>query len=270
MNYIVMETNLSYAVVLDEKGRFKKVANLNYEVGQKINDVYEMKEIKEEFYLSKKMFATLATLAAVFVFVFSLIFDMPMTPYASIYFSINPEVRIDVNKNNEVINLKGMNDDGKDLILNYNYKDKNLDKVSDDLIDKAIDMGYLYDGRTISISFEGKDSEWIATTKNEYSKHINNYLQDKVSVTIKFDDEDSYEIIIPVNNNQFEDNHYGDSDYDDSDYGPNNDGVTDYDDSDYNPNSDDVTDYSDYNNSNNDSNYGSDYNNSDYDDSNYY
>jgi len=88
MNYIVMETNLSYAVVLDEKGRFKKVANLNYEVGQKINDVYEMKEIKEEFYLSKKMFATLATLAAVFVFVFSLIFDMPMTPYASIYFSI--------------------------------------------------------------------------------------------------------------------------------------------------------------------------------------
>ena len=30
MSYLVMECHTSYAVVLDEQGRFLKVANLNY------------------------------------------------------------------------------------------------------------------------------------------------------------------------------------------------------------------------------------------------
>ena len=264
MNYIVMETHLSYAVVLDGDGRFKKVANLNYEVGQRINNIYEMKEEeKQKLYISKNMFAGLATIAAMVIFAFSFILNMPVTPYASIYMSINPEVKIDLNKNNEVINLSGVNEDGKDLIQNYNFKDKNLEKVSDDLLDKAIEMGYLYDGRTISITFEGEDV-WISNNKDNYGKHINNYLLDKVSVTIQIDDDQSYQIIIPVDN--IDDNQYGE----DTDYGPNNDGVTDYDDTDYGPNNDGVTDYdvSDYHEPQNDSgysDYGSDYG-SDYDD----
>ena len=34
MKYLVMECGLSYAVVLDQEGRFLKVANLNYQIGQ--------------------------------------------------------------------------------------------------------------------------------------------------------------------------------------------------------------------------------------------
>ena len=42
MKYMVMECHLSYAVVLDEEGRFLKVANRQYEVGQTVTEVIEM------------------------------------------------------------------------------------------------------------------------------------------------------------------------------------------------------------------------------------
>ena len=39
MRYLVMECGFSYAVVLDQQGRFLKVANLGYAVGQTVDSV---------------------------------------------------------------------------------------------------------------------------------------------------------------------------------------------------------------------------------------
>lgn len=44
MKYLVMECHLGYAVVLDEKGEFIKVANMHYEVGQTVYDVIKMQK----------------------------------------------------------------------------------------------------------------------------------------------------------------------------------------------------------------------------------
>lgn len=44
MKYIVMETFTSYAVLLDEEGRFVKAANLNYEVGQTVKKPVLMRD----------------------------------------------------------------------------------------------------------------------------------------------------------------------------------------------------------------------------------
>lgn len=41
MNYLVMECHPGYAVVLDETGRFLKVANMRYEVGQRVSVLRE-------------------------------------------------------------------------------------------------------------------------------------------------------------------------------------------------------------------------------------
>ena len=43
MKYLVMETHPAYAVVLDERGRFLKAANLHYQVGQTVQDVVELR-----------------------------------------------------------------------------------------------------------------------------------------------------------------------------------------------------------------------------------
>ena len=39
MTYLIMECAAGYAVALDENGRFLKVPNLGYEVGQRVDDV---------------------------------------------------------------------------------------------------------------------------------------------------------------------------------------------------------------------------------------
>ena len=36
MTYLVMETHMAYAVLLDENGRFLKAANLRYQVGDTV------------------------------------------------------------------------------------------------------------------------------------------------------------------------------------------------------------------------------------------
>ena len=46
MKYIVMECRPSYAIVLDEEGRFLRTANLRYEVGQTVEHVVLMREQK--------------------------------------------------------------------------------------------------------------------------------------------------------------------------------------------------------------------------------
>ena len=41
MTYLVMECHPGYAVVFDQTGRFLKVANLNYQVGETVSFVIE-------------------------------------------------------------------------------------------------------------------------------------------------------------------------------------------------------------------------------------
>ena len=44
MSYLVMECRRSYAVLLDQEGRFVKAANLRYEVGQTVFDPVLLEE----------------------------------------------------------------------------------------------------------------------------------------------------------------------------------------------------------------------------------
>ena len=45
MKYLVMETFNSYAVLLDEEGRFVKTSNLNYEIGNTVTTPVLMRDM---------------------------------------------------------------------------------------------------------------------------------------------------------------------------------------------------------------------------------
>ena len=271
--YIVMECHLSYAVVLDEDGRFLKVANRHYEVGQTVTDVIEM-QIPQSIPKKKKTNRwaySLAAVAATLVMMITIVFQLGQMTYASIYMSINPAVRIDVNRNDVVVGLNGVNSDGNDLIEGYNYKKKDLELVVDELLDMAIEKGYLYEGCKITLVLDAENNEWIVTRSDALSKQLDDYLSEKITVIIEITDKKSNDqIIIPINPNDsdyddsdYGDSDYGDSDYDDSDYGDSDYQSSDYDDSDYQSSDYDHSDYqsSDYDDS--------DYQPSDYDDSDY-
>lgn len=48
MSYLVMECRIGYAIVLDSEGRFLRVANMGYSVGQKLEDVVMEKLVIEK------------------------------------------------------------------------------------------------------------------------------------------------------------------------------------------------------------------------------
>jgi hypothetical protein len=296
MKYIVMECNLSYAVVLDEDGRFLKVANRQYEVGQTVTDVIEMQvphAIPQKKNI-KRWLVPVAAVAACLILALVFVLQLELRTFASIYMSINPEVRIDVNRRDVVVGLEGVNTDGEHLIESYNYKKKHVDTVINDLLDRAIDMGYLLEGGQISFVFDAESGEWIVSQSESLEKYLNEYFGKKITVTIVLTDKktDKNKVIIPVvpGKSDYDDSDYGEirpttspsetpgasandyTDYD-SNYGDNSDyddGQTDYGDSSY----DDDSDYDDPFNpkitqSDDDSDYGDPNNDdSDYDDPN--
>ncbi|NMA17383.1 MAG: hypothetical protein GX939_01245 [Clostridiaceae bacterium] len=215
MKYIVMECYLSYAVVLDEDGRFLKVANRQYEVGQTVTDVIEMR-VPKSIPQNKKMKRWLVPVAAVAAcLIIALIFVLQLDhrPFASIYMSINPEIRIDVNRHDVVVGLEGVNADGERLIESYNYKKKDVDTVIGDLLDRAIDMGYLLEGGQIAFVFDAESGEWVVSRSDSLEKFLNEHLGKKISVTIVLTDKktDTNKVIIPVVP--------GESDHNDSEHG---------------------------------------------------
>lgn len=202
MKYMVMECHLSYAIVLAEDGRFLKVANLHYQVGEIVYDVVEMNMPTPKHHMPHipKWGYALSALACCLVLALTSFLWPTSSPYASVYLSINPEVRIDVDSQDQVVDLEGVNEDGIALLENYTYQDKNLDLVMDELVDRAIEMGYLTEGGTVSLVLDADDNQWVVDHQTTLSDHLHAHLDQKISVVIEIKSarDASQQVTIPV------------------------------------------------------------------------
>ena len=293
MSYLVIECHPGYVVLLDEEGRFLKAANLRYEIGQTVYGPVLMKEAPETQRPAVRWVSSgIAAIAACFLLFFGIsYYQNYIQPYSSIYLTINPEVRMDLNRQGTVVGLTGTNDDGKALLEGYDGKGKDKVTVADELIDRAVEMGFLSKGGQVSFSIDSPDEALFQEYGTELRTKVTEHLDGRITVTIEIvnhKDGQSPESSSSPNASQPSTSppestlpsssgpsrpevappaSSSASDYDDTDYGPNNDGVTDYSDTDYGPNNDGVTDYRDTNYG--DTNYddgGSDYSDDDDDD----
>ena len=282
MSYLVMECHPGYAVLLDEEGRFLKAANLRYEIGQTVYNPVLMKETPErQRHTMRWVSSGIAAIAACFLLFFGFgYYQNYMQPYSSIYLTINPEVQMDLNRQGTVVELTGTNEDGDTLLEGYDGKGKDKVTVADELIDRAIEMGFLSDGGQVSFSIASPDEALFQEYGTELRTKVTEHLDGRITITIE---------IINHNDGQGQENpesssspnssqpatsqpastspfspapsrpevtpptSSGHTDYDDTDYGPNNDGATDYTpsassvpayaDTDYGPGNDGDTNY---------------------------
>lgn len=263
MKYLVMECHVGYAVVLDEDGRFLKVANLNYEIGQTVTDVIsetlpiEYNTMRDgEFLMESEEPITITTpkvrkrnrwmkpmVAAAACLCFLIIFggQMIFTPYGTVEMVINPDVMIEVNRLDYVIDVEGVNQDGKDLVAGYSHSFKKIDQVSDELADRAVEMGYLTEGGTIHLIVTGGKEEWIVATEErlviELEVHMGGTYVIEVDPTREDAiDQNGGEIIVPVEDDSLDheqhNTQYNDGDNDD-DLDDNDDNDDDNDDDDH-------------------------------------
>lgn len=205
MKYLVMECTLGYAVVLDSNGRFLRVPNLGYEVGQQLEYVevfsvidelpYDKSQAsesvptesnnKKKIVLSMKKWVAVAACFCILV-LGGTIWSMPA---GTVRIKINPDVRMTVNRFDRVVKIEGLNEDGKKLISDYNPYGKDTKTVSDYLADKAFEMGYLKKGGHIAVAADSKRAGW----KKSMEDKILIELETHMNKGDEFDDDSKYE-----------------------------------------------------------------------------
>lgn len=264
-----MEVHPAYAVVLDEEGRFLKAANLRYQVGDTVRDIVELRRPKEKRPALWKPLSGVAGLAACLCIVFFGYYQPNFTPYGALRIQINPDVELTLSRTDRVLELEGLNADGQVLIEGYDYGGKDREDVTEELVERAIGLGYLSDGETVSITVTSSDADWQAREEQEAREDLEERYGETIVIQIGPTDEKPpvTEVVIPVTPPEPEPtpepppeqvdppaapddtddrpDSGGATGYQDTDYGPDADGITDYEDTDYGPYSDGVTDYED-------------------------
>ena len=195
MKYLIMECHKAYAIVMDEKGRFLKAANLNYEVGQKVTSIVEMKlpentSEKSSFrFFSSRSLAGLSSLAACLCLVFFCFWQCFFTSFGMVKMQINPSVLISTNRIGYVTQLKGENEDGKLLVDSYRFHWKKLDTVVNELADEAVVLGYLKDGGEIHLTLFSKNQTWAENTEKRLISNLEEQFENTISITTEISGE---------------------------------------------------------------------------------
>lgn len=182
MSYLVMECHTSYAVVLDEQGRFLKVANLNYEVGQRVERVIEIQVLESASQSRSGRLAPFIAAAACFCLVFLGAWQFLLNPFGTVRMQINPDVMMSVNRLGYVVDLEGLNEDGEVLVAGVGTFGKKVDVLSDELADRAVQMGYLQEGGKISLTVDSSHAGWKSATEELLVLELEVHLQNSVSV----------------------------------------------------------------------------------------
>ena len=188
MKYMVMECHTGYAVLLDEEGRFWKAADLHYEVGQTVENPLLMKQPQPSGRrrITRLVSSTVAAAAAcLFLFFGFGYYQNYLRIYSSIYLSINPEVQMDLNRYGNVVRLTGTNEDGAKLLEGYSGRGKDKLTVADELIDRAIAMGFLSEGGQVSFFIDSPEDALFQEYGTELRTEINEHLDGRITITIE-------------------------------------------------------------------------------------
>ena len=188
MKYMVMECHTGYAVLLDEEGRFWKAADLHYEVGQTVENPVLMKQPQPSGRrrITRLVSNTVAAAAACLFLIFGFsYYQNYLRIYSSIYLSINPEVQMDLNRYGNVVRLTGTNEDGARLLEGYNGRGKDKLTVADELIDRAIEMGFLSEGGQVSFFIDSPEDALFQEYGTELRTEINEHLDGRITITIE-------------------------------------------------------------------------------------
>lgn len=180
MKYLVMETHTSYAVVLDEAGDFHTAANFGYAVGQSLEQAELLDVSPAAAQAAPRRYARAIAMVAAVAACMVLFLYSVLSPqvYASVYMTINPRLRIDLNKSGGVVRVVGLNEDGKRIVREMDLKKgESVEVAAADITKQAIDDEYLKD--------EGKVELIVETDDAEFYSDVGQTLKDSVETTIK-------------------------------------------------------------------------------------
>lgn len=136
-------------------------------------------DITRQSKVSYKSIMSFVSAAAVFMLVFFNIQQVRL-PDSEIYLDVNPGIQITTNKRDKVIKLDPINEDAKEIIKDIEFKNKDLDVVTENILDSLVNKAYLdEDDDVILVSVYNKDMEKSKKQVNELNHIIHNKFDDK-------------------------------------------------------------------------------------------
>lgn len=143
---VIYEIDDKRAVVLTADSKFVIVKSRpDMNIGQQII-------VKEEHIINPKgniflYTAAISGIAAIFVIAFLyfnfFIMSNQTGAYGYVSVDINPSIELEIDREYKVVKLNPLNEDAKPLILDLNSKDRVVEEVITDLIDKSLEMGFI-------------------------------------------------------------------------------------------------------------------------------
>ena len=190
MRYLVLECALSFAVVLDEEGRVRRVPNLGYAVGEVREDIYLADTPIDDAVARRRGPArTVWWLAAAACLCAAIIGGTWswQTPRGTVHLEINPSVAIEVNRFDRVVGLAGENADGEALIEGYWSYGKEAETVVFELTDRAADAGDLAAGGAVALDVASDDEPWRAETEERLIADLSAHVGEDIMVARRAD-----------------------------------------------------------------------------------
>lgn len=171
MKGVIVEIRNDYAAVLSDNGNIVKIKNNNYQIGEEIQMKNTIKKSK------KKIYALAASVAATILIAGTGVYAY-ITPYAYVSLDVNPSIEYKVNIFNRVVETSDVNDDGAEIVINIDVKNKLIDEAIKDTITEINEQGYFKDGETGGVV--------IATSSNDSVKaeELANELKEKAEEVI--------------------------------------------------------------------------------------
>ena len=109
--------------------------------------------------MNRKYLIPVLSVLSILVVAIELIFFAPTSKkeeYSTIYLEINPSIEIKVDNNENVVSVKALNDDAKDIV-NSSFEGKALNDLMDNIVNKIIEYGYVSDNSvTLLMHVSGK------------------------------------------------------------------------------------------------------------------
>lgn len=95
---------------------------------------------------------------------------------AIVQVDVNPSIEMTVDENNNVTSIRGLNDEGKMLVLDEDFNNKTIDDVLNKVIDLELETGYLDVN-----SSENKVSITVSSETEEIHKELSNTINNSLT-----------------------------------------------------------------------------------------
>lgn len=144
MKALVLEIREDKAAILTSEGQIIKVDNKQYRVGQEITFKGPREKIVDMTRYVKRWGTAIA--AALFLLVTLSLSYVTLKPYGVVSLDVNPSIEFTINRFDRVLNVSGVNDDGKDILSCLNEDRllyKNIEQAIDITINTLRAEGYL-------------------------------------------------------------------------------------------------------------------------------